>query len=120
MTSPYTGKQFNRQDALRLENANDEIKALKNFVIMRSIAYEDFLHLELNKGYGRNVDPFFVEKKTNDAGAEIEVFKIEVSFGDAWKTRYVPVEFVFSDGEFERKYLEAQKMLASFSPINDK
>jgi hypothetical protein len=120
MTSPYTGKQFTRKDALRLENANDEIMALKKFVGERSIAYEEMLKLDVNKGYGRNVDPFFVEKKTNDAGVEIEVFKIEVSFGDSWHTRYVPVEFVFSDGEFERKYREAQEMLASFSPIQSK
>lgn len=117
MTSPYTGKQFTRKDALRLENAHDEILGLKKFVTERSIAYEEMLQLDINKGYGRNVDPFHVETKTNDAGADIEVFKIEVSYGDSWNTRYVPVAFVFSDGEFEKKYREAQEMLASFSPV---
>ena len=115
MTSPFTGKQFTRKDALRLENANDEIMGLKRFITERSIAYEEMLNLDVNKGYGRQVDPFFVEKKTNAAGVEIEVFKIEVSYGDSWNTRYVPVEFVFSTGEFERKYREAQEMLASFT-----
>lgn len=115
MTSPFAGKEFTRKDALRLESANDEIKALKNFITSRSLDYEELLNLDVNKGYGRNVDPFSVEKKVNDAGAEIEVFKIDVSYGDSWNTRYVPVEFVFSQGEFEQKYRDAQAMLANFT-----
>lgn len=118
MTSPYAGKKFTRADALRLENANDEIQGLKNFIADRSLAYEELLDLKVNKGYGRRVNPFHVETQINNAGVSLEVFKVEVSTGNSWMTRYVPVEFVFSDGEFEKKYREVQEMLSGFAPVS--
>lgn len=117
MTSPWHGKKFDRQDALRLENANDEIIALKQFITKRSEQYEDLLELDINRGYSRRVDPFHVETRANNAGVEMEVFKVEVSYGDCWRARYVPVDFVFSDGSFEKKYEEAKSMVAHFYPV---
>lgn len=120
MTSPYTGKKFTRKDALRLEEANDEISALSQFVAMRSKEYETFLDLKVKEGYSRRADPFSVEIKTNDAGVDVEVLIVEVSMGDHTIVRCVPVEFVFSDGSFEKKYREAQEMLAAFASVIDK
>lgn len=118
MTSAYAGKKFTRADALRLENANDEIQALKNFIADRSVAYEELLELKVNTGYGRRVDPFHVETQINNAGVSLEVFRVEVSGGNFSMTRFVPVEFVFSDGEFEKKYREVQEMLSGFAPVS--
>lgn len=125
MTSPYQGKIFTRDDALRLENAFDETKALKNFVTERFQNYVTMLgQAEGLKRYcGYRVDPFHTEKRKNSAGLEVEVFKVDVSlggdrFGETWESHYVPVEFVFSTGDFEKKYHDAKALLDNFAPLS--
>lgn len=125
MTSPYAGKTFTKDDAQRLGEAFNETQALKNYITDRFVKYETMVGQAENiKRYcGYKVNPFQTEKRENNSGVETEVFKVEVSlggdrFGETWEAHYVPVDFVFSDGDFEKRYAEAKALLDSFAPIS--
>lgn len=125
MTSPYAGKTFTKDDAQRLGEAFNETQALKGFITDRFVKYETMVGQgeSVKRHCGYKVDPFYTEKRENNSGVETEVFKVEVSlggdrFGETWESHYVPVNFVFSDGDFEKRYAEAKALLDSFAPLS--
>lgn len=111
---------FTADDFTRLHEAQDEIVKLGQFTTARFLEFADLTGVELHSTNPQNFwtsKPFYTVMAPSLTGEEVEVLVVTESlggdrFGCTYSDHFVPKDFVFSDGTWEKNF-EAAKA-ASF------
>ena len=111
---------FSLADMERLLQAEEEIKQLGEFILAREEAFVALTNPDRpDRGCGKWVEnPLRTEIRKTLTGEEVKVLVITESlggdrFGSDAAIHYLPVDFVFSDGTWEKNYEAARA--ASFT-----